>query len=225
MRTFLFVMAMAGCGDGNGTSNDAAIDTAIDTPPPALDCPTYCDKIQRNCTGANAQYPNMDHCTATCKSFDVGTSTVTDTAGNTLGCRINYAVAASTMAATQCPHAGPAGDLITAAVPAFCSGGDTCMSFCTLEILACGSLDAPLPGDPKDATNNSLFQYRNLADCMRFCPSWDKTHVYSTTSMGDSLACRLNAATSAAISVTSGKTYCAYTADFPTRACAGTASP
>jgi hypothetical protein len=221
------MMALVGCGSGNKTSIDVALDTPIDTAPPALDCPTYCAEIQRNCTGANAQYPNMDQCTATCKSFAVGTSTVTDTAGNTLGCRINYTVAASTMAITQCPHAGPAGDQITAAVPAFCSGGDVCMSFCTLEILACGSLDAPLPGNPRDATNNPLFQYRNLDDCMRLCPAWDKTHAYSTmpVSMGDSLACRLSAATSAALSVTSGKTYCAYTADFPTGACAGTASP
>jgi len=221
MRTFFIVIVLAGCGSGNKTS----IDAAIDAPPPTLDCSTYCAKIQANCTGTNAQYSNMDQCMATCASFAVGTSKVTDTADNTLGCRINYAVAASTMAATQCPHAGPAGDLITAAVPAFCSGGDVCMSFCTLEIMACGSLDAPLPGNPKDATGNPLFQFRNLANCMSLCPSWDKTHLYSTMSMGDSLACRLSAATSAALSVTSGKTYCAYTADFPTGACAGTASP
>lgn len=224
MRTFLIVIAMAGCGNVNKTPIDATIDTAIDAPPPALDCSTYCAKIQTNCTGANAQYPNMDQCMATCASFPVGTSMVTDTAGNTLGCRINSAVAASTMAATQCPHAGPAGDLIAAA-PAFCSGGDVCTSFCTLEIMACGSLNTPLPGNPKDATGNPIFQYQNLGDCMRLCPAWDKTHAYSTMSMGSSLACRLNAATSAAISVTSGKTFCAYTADFPTGACAGTASP
>ena len=91
--------------------------------------------------------------------------------------------------------------------------------------MACGSLEAPLPGNPRDNTNNPLFQYQNMDDCMRLCPAWDKTHGYSTTSMGNSLACRLNAATSAAVSVESAKIYCAYTADFPTGACAGTASP
>src|SRR5215510_60409 len=189
MRSFLIVIALVGCG-----GDDAPPDS-----PPALDCTTYCSRIQTNCTSANAQYPNMDQCMATCASFAVGTSKVTDTAGNTLGCRINSAVAASTMAGTQCPHAGPAGDLITAAVPAACSGGDICMSFCTLEIMACGSLEAPLPGNPRDNTNNPLFQYQNMDDCMRLCPAWDKTHNYSTTSTGNSLACRLNAATSAAL--------------------------
>lgn len=221
MRHFLVVIALGGCGGGNNVSIDAAIDMA----PPARDCPTYCTEIQRNCVGTNAQYPNMDQCTATCASFPVGTSTVTDTAGNTLGCRINYAVAASTMAATRCPQAGPAGDLITTATPAFCSGGDVCASFCSLEILACGSQDAPLPNDPKDDTGNHIYQYVNQANCVSLCHDWDRTHGYSTTAMGDSLACRLSAAVTAAISVDSAKVYCAYTANFPTGQCAGTASP
>lgn len=221
MRNFLILVTLAGCSGGNKTSIDATIDTA----PPTLDCPTYCAEIQTNCTGANAQYSNVDQCTATCTTFAVGTSKVTDTAGNTLGCRINYAVAASTMAATHCPHAGPAGDLITAAAPAFCSGGDVCTSFCALEIMACGSVAAPLPGNPKDSTGTPLFQYQNLANCLSLCPAWDKTHGYSTMSKGDSLACRLNAATTAAISVANAKIYCPYTADSPTGVCAGTASP
>ncbi|HEX8106460.1 MAG TPA: hypothetical protein VF516_01980 [Kofleriaceae bacterium] len=223
------MVTLAGCGGGNKVSNDAAIDTAIDTPidtvPPTLDCTAYCSEIQKSCAGANAQYPNLDQCTHTCASFVVGTSTVTDTAGNTLGCRINYAVAASTMPGTHCPHAGPAGDLITASVPGFCSGGDVCTSFCTLELLACGSMAAPLPGNPTDSMGNPVFQYRNLGDCMRLCPMWDKTHNYSTMSMGDSLACRLSAAVTAAISIDSAKIFCGYTADAPTGQCAGTASP
>jgi hypothetical protein len=220
MRTSFFIIALAGCG-----GNKASLDAAIDTPPPALDCTAYCTAVQKNCADANAQYPNLDQCTHTCASFAVGTSTVNDTAGNTLGCRIHHAVAASTMPATNCPHAGPAGDLITAATPAFCSGGDVCNSFCTLEIMACGSLDMPLPGNPRDATNNPIFQYQNFDGCMRLCPSWDKTHGYSTMAMGDSLACRLSAAVTASISVDSAKVACAYTADFPTGQCASAASP
>jgi hypothetical protein len=225
MRNFLLVMALAGCGGNHNTSIDAATDTPIDMPPLALDCSAYCAEIQMTCTGPNVQYPNLDQCTKTCASFAVGTSTVADTAGNTLGCRIHYAVAASTMPATHCPHAGPAGDLITATAPGFCSGGDICTSFCTLGILACGSMDMPLPGNPKDSFDSPLYQYKNFDGCMRLCPSWDKTHGYSTMSTGDSLACRLSAAVTASISVDSAKVSCAYTADFPTGQCAGVASP
>jgi hypothetical protein len=202
-----------------------SIDATIDMAPLALDCPTYCTEIQKNCTGPNAQYSTMDQCTKTCASFSVGTSTVTDTTGNTLGCRINYAAAASTMASTQCPHAGPAGDLITATAPAFCSGGDACMSFCTLEIMDCGSVKVPLTGNPKDANGTPLFQYQDQANCVDLCHSWDKTHVYSPMATGDSLACRLSAAVTAAISLDSARVYCAYTTDFPTGQCAGIAMP
>lgn len=216
MRTFLLAIAVTGCGGGK---------TTIDAAP--LDCSTYCTEIQANCTAANAQYLDTAHCMATCASFTVGASTTTDTAGDTLGCRIYHAGAPSVMAAaTNCPHAGPAGDLITASPPAFCSGGDVCTSFCALEIQACGSLDVPLPGNPTDATNNPLWQYRNMGDCMQSCANYDKTHAYSTSAMGNSLACRLLQATSAAISVTpNGKMYCAYTADFARGPCVGTPSP
>jgi hypothetical protein len=179
------MIALVGCGDGKPT-----IDAAPDVAAVALDCPTYCTEVQANCTGANAQYPDMAHCTATCASFTVGTSKVTDMSGNTLGCRIYYGGASSmTAAATHCVHAGPGGDLITAAPPAFCSGGDVCASFCTLEIKACGSLDAPLPGNPRDSTNNPIYQYQNIDDCMTSCAAFDKTHVYSTMAAGDSLGC------------------------------------
>lgn len=221
MRSFLIAIALAGCGGDTKPTIDAPPDSV------PLDCSTYCAEIQANCTGANAQYPDMAHCMATCASFAVGTSKVTDMSGNTLGCRIYHAGAPSMMAAaTHCPHAGPAGDLITASPPAFCSGGDVCTSFCTLEIMACGSLDAPLPGNPRDETGNPLFQYRNMADCVTSCAMFDKMHVYSTMAAGDSLACRLYHATSAAIAVApNGATDCPATADVPTGPCAGTASP
>jgi hypothetical protein len=223
MRTFLIIIALAGCGGDKKPAVDAAPDVAV----VALDCPAYCTEIQTNCTEANAQYPDMAHCAATCASFAVGTSTVTDTSGNTLGCRIYHGGAPSmTAAATHCVHAGPGGDLITATPPAFCSGGDICASFCTLEIKACGSLDAPLPGNPKDATGNPLFQYQNMANCMTACAAFDKTHVYSTAAAGNSLACRLYHATNAAIAVTpNGEMHCSHTAANPTGPCAGTATP
>ena len=227
MRAFLILMVLVGCGDDH-PAIDAAPDTEPDALVIALDCPTYCTEIQANCTGANAQYPDRQHCDATCASFTVGTSKVTDTTGNTLGCRIYHGGDPAKMAAaTHCVHAGPGGDLITATPPGVCSGGDVCESFCSLEIRACGSLDAPRPGNPKDITGNPLFQYRNMADCMTSCAAFDKTHVYSTMSAGNSLACRLFHATSAAIDVAApyGAVECPYTAVAPTGPCAGAATP
>jgi hypothetical protein len=223
MRTLLIMVALVGCGG----DKKPAIDAAPDAAPVALDCPTYCTEIQENCTGANAQYPDMAHCTATCASFTVGTSKVTDTSGNTLGCRIYHAGAPSmTAPATHCVHAGPGGDLITAAPPSVCSGGDVCASFCALEIKACGSLDAPLPGNPRDSTNNPIYQYQNMNDCMTSCAAFDKTHAYSTTASGNSLACRLYHATNAAIAVTpNGVMHCPHTAPAPTAPCSGPAMP
>jgi hypothetical protein len=225
VRCCIAVTILAGCGSDKHPAIDAAVE--IDAAPLPLDCPTYCTEIQSNCSGANAQYPDMAHCAATCASFAIGTSTTTDTSGNTLGCRINYAGALSKMAAaTHCVHAGPAGDLLMASPPAFCSGGDICTTFCNLEIKACGSLDAPLAGNPRDADGNPLFQYRNFDDCMRLCPAFDRTHPYSIVSAGDSLACRLRHATSAAIAVTpNGAMYCSATAAAPTGPCDGLATP
>ena len=160
---------------------------------------------------------NIAHCTATCASFPVGTSKVTDTAGNTLGCRIYHGGAPSSATpATHCVHAGPGGDLITAVGASTC--GDACTSFCNLEVKACGTLDAPLIGIPA--------QYQNAAACMTACAGFSKTNLYSVTSRGDSLACRLYHATNAAITG-NGVTHCPHTAATPTTGtpCTGAASP
>ncbi len=217
MGRLLILVFLVGCGD------DAP---AIDGPPVPPDCTTYCREIQASCTATNAQYPDEAHCMAACASFTVGTSTVADTTGDTLGCRIYHAVASRAEPAIHCVHAGPAGDLLTAAPPAFCSGGDFCASFCTLQIRACGSLDAPLSGDPRDASGNPLFQYRNMENCMSRCAAFDRTHVYSITSAGDSHACRLRHATTAAIAVSPyGEMECPNTAHIPTGPCVGTPTP
>jgi hypothetical protein len=219
MRIFLVLAVLAGC-DGDEGPPDAAPDAVA-----TLDCPTYCDRIQMNCTGANAQYSDRDHCIAACGTFTVGTSTVTDVSGNTLGCRVYYSGAPSKMdPATHCAQAGPGGDPIGASSTATCSGGDVCASFCALEIKACGSLEEPLDGDPRDDNGNPLFQYRNLQRCMENCATFDKTHAYSTAAAGNSLACRLLHATRAAIT-TNAKMECAYTGLPPTGPCAGTPTP
>jgi hypothetical protein len=225
IRTFVVMVALVGCGGDKIPAADAVIQ--IDAPVVTLDCPTYCTEIQSNCIGANAQYPDMAHCLATCSSFFVGSSTIIDMSGNTLGCRIYYVGAPSKMApGTHCVHAGPGGDLITATAPAFCSGGDICASFCALEIKACGSLDVPLPGNPRDDTNNPLFQYQNIDNSVSSCATFNKTHAYATTATGDSLACRLYHATNAAFAIPpNGAMHCSHTAANPTAPCAGAAAP
>jgi len=125
---------------------------------------------------------------------------------------------------TNCPHAGPAGDVISAN-PAACSGGDVCISFCTLEVQACGSQDSPLPGDPTGAGDNEIFEYPNVAQCVEFCPRIGLAHPYSTTSVGNSLACRLNEAVKAAVSVPDAIAHCFATSINAKNACAGTAMP
>lgn len=234
MRTFLLLVALAGCGGSNPVADaaiDAPVDAAIDMMPLALDCPTYCAQIEQHCAGTNLQYPAMeasstvDPCLRACAAFEPPTGKTTDTTGNTLGCRINHAAAAATMPALECPRAGPAGDAINPA-PGFCSGGDACKSFCALEIMACGSVDVPLPNNPRDASNNVLYQYQNLKGCIETCQTdFDKQHSYSTTAVGDSLACRLSAAVTAAISLDKAKVSCAYTGPTPIEHCTGTASP
>jgi hypothetical protein len=211
--------------DGAVVSQDASPDAAI----PSLDCATYCSEIQAHCTGENAQYPDMQTCLASCASFDVGTSSVTDTSGNTLGCRIYHGGdPAKNGPGTECLQAGPAGvgaQIPDGSAPTGCSGGDICLSFCMLEIQACGSQAAHLPGDPRDADGNPLYRYPDVTFCLAECDRFDKTHAYSTVAVGDSFACRLKEATLAAISIESAKMHCLNTASFPTGPCAGTASP
>lgn len=223
MRTLFITLALVGfvgCGDDGKTTTP--IDAPVVTPPidaapvVALDCPTYCGEILANCTGATAQYPDMAHCTAACAAFPVGTSKVTDTSGNTLGCRIYHAGApAKATPATHCPHAGPAGDVTTAAGAGTC--GDPCTSFCNLEVKACGTTAAPITGITP--------VYADTAACMTACNGFDKTHLYGTTSAGDSLACRLYHATNAAISATNATTHCPHTQATPTGPCAGAPTP
>lgn len=86
-------------------------------------------------------------------------------------------------------------------------------------------MTTPLPGNPLDANNKPLYQYQDMNDCVSKCSAFDKTHLYGVTASGDSLACRLYHATNAAISVTTGKTHCAHTANTPTGPCSGTAMP
>jgi hypothetical protein len=198
MRSLFLMFVLTGCGnvqDKPTTTVDAPVtpladapaDVPVDMPPAiALDCATYCTTIAANCTGANAQYPDTAHCMGTCAAFDLGTAG--QISGNTLGCRLYHAgMPAMTDPNTHCVHAGPGGDKTSAAAPGTC--GDACNSFCAIEIKACG-----VTGD-----SGGHGQYTNVAACNFACAMFEKTHLYSITSTGDSLACRLYHATNAAI--------------------------
>lgn len=198
-RNLLLLLVLVGCSDSNNnTTPDAAT--------VALDCPSYCTEIQANCTMGNAQYPDASHCMAACASF-LMTGALADTAGNTLGCRIYHAGAPAKMdPVTHCPHAGPGGDL-TSVTSGAGTCGDACTSFCALEIKACG-MGATAPA-----------QYADMPSCITACKGFTNTthkYIYSSTtsSAGDSLACRLAHATNAAISGNAA-THCPHTGPTP----------
>ncbi|MEO7729374.1 MAG: hypothetical protein ABIY55_00240 [Kofleriaceae bacterium] len=193
----------------DGSVDALSVDAAIEP----LDCTSYCTDIQTNCTGANAQYPDMGHCTASCALFPVGNRG--DTTGNTLACRLYHAgVPAMGAPNTHCVHAGPGGDRTNVAAPGTC--GDACESFCILEVGACGTLDAPIPGITP--------QYQNRTACLSACAGFDRTHLYSIGASGNSLACRLYHVTNAAVSGLA-ETHCSHTNQVPTGPCSGVASP
>jgi hypothetical protein len=220
MRTLLITLALVGFGCGGSNNNPA--DAPIDLPALALDCPSYCTEIQANCTGPNAQYPTQAQCQATCKSFALGTISDRGPNQNTLGCRLYHAgTPAMTTPGMHCPHAGPAGDLVTVAAG---SGtcGDACTSFCTLEMATCGSSDAPITGVTPVAP---AVPYKNLGDCMSKCAGFATTTAYSTAATsGNTLACRLfhltNAANYAAMGMnTTAQNHCGHSLATPTGQC------
>ena len=138
-------------GTTTSSSSSSGGDAGDGGPAVTLDCNTYCNEIDKNCTGVYEQYPTVDggsaSCLASCKSFPLGT--LADTGGqNTLGCRIYHAGAPSaTLPATHCQHAGPSGGDTTPSddvegsdagidpSPGVC--GSACASFCDLVMSAC----------------------------------------------------------------------------------------
>jgi hypothetical protein len=187
MRKVLLMIALVACGGDDGDTNDAGPGSDGGRPVLTLDCPTYCTTIMANCTGANAQYQDMNECLGTCSGFPPGAA-ATETSGNTLGCRIYHAQNAMVLndAVTHCPHAGPPGGKVDSTGTC----GDPCVSFCALEEKICGTDAAPVTG----VTN----RYTSTAACMTACAGFNKTVQYSPTAPnGDTFACRVNHVTNA----------------------------
>jgi hypothetical protein len=199
------------------SQTDAA--TSDGAAPAALDCASYCGELSANCKGDNAQYPSADQCMTTCAKMTEKGS-LTDTSGNTLGCRIYHGGAPSvSMPEVHCIHAGPAGMQVNATAGST-NCGDPCTDFCTLNLATC---------------TGTLAQYSDMNACMTACngdgtathPGFNKTELYkvndsttpATTPSHNSLACRIYHTTNAAVSDANATTHCKHTAETPVQAC------
>jgi hypothetical protein len=163
----------AGCGDDTGNLQmDAAApgDMAMSSTPT---CADYCAKIQMNCTVAGVdgghgtiQYPSAALCNTYCTMVAAWPTGMTgDTMGNTIGCRLYHAGAASGNAVLHCPHAGT-------------TGGGMCGSYCDnyCQLMA------------KNCTGANMVY--DAATCMTKCATIPTTGFAGDTS-GNTIQCRI----------------------------------
>ncbi|MEI8259193.1 MAG: hypothetical protein WCJ30_26285 [Deltaproteobacteria bacterium] len=164
-------------------------DTGADTGSPTdggnntAACMAYCTTIMTNCTAANAQYVTMDACMGSCLGLPVGTAGATS--GNSIACRAYHAAAAATGAGLHCPHAGPSGASVC---------GTPCEGFCAIAMHAC---------------TGANMEFASADACISACNAFATTPSYSTTTTsGNSYACRLYHLTVASSSTASAATHC-----------------
>ena len=140
----------------------------VDAPPKDPSCADYCTIITANCQGADAQYADADACVAYCETqaaLPVGASS--DTAGNTVGCRMYHAgVAGMGEPGVHCPHAGPSGGDVC---------GTWCDNYCHLSGLNCIGDDT---------------LYSDNAECLTGCDAFAADGAPGDTE-GDSVQCRI----------------------------------
>lgn len=106
-----------------------------------LTCDYYCSTIMTGCNDKmkTQQYADMASCLATCAGF-FKTGALSDTMGDTLGCRIYHAGVASKdamSALTHCGHAGPTGGDKDVSDAAGGPCGEGCESFCAIQAKVC----------------------------------------------------------------------------------------
>lgn len=148
-----------GGGTGGGSTSTGGPDGGAGTP----DCQTYCDTVMASCTKDMAVYASQAICLAACASMPTGA--VSDTSGDTVGCRTYHAGAAKSDPATHCPHAGPGG-------AGYC--GSNCDGYCQLVLKACPSV------------------YASEMECQTTCKTFKDMEPFSATDVtGDTLQCRL----------------------------------
>lgn len=159
------------CDEPEGTNTCPEGSDQADCSVAPSSCETYCNTIQSNCTGANAQYPDKATCLATCAAIPAGT--LGDMEGNSVACRTYHSGAAQMDSAAHCVHAGPSGGGIC---------GDYCESFCAVVPLVCPDV------------------YLTAKECMFECSMFPNGEPYDASdTTGDTLACRFYHATIASV--------------------------
>jgi len=154
-------------------------------------CTQYCDAIMQGCPDAHAQYVSEAACLASCADLPAGTPG--DLNGNTINCRLTYALKASTEPATYCTWAGPGGD-------GQC--GNNCQGFCALMMNACTAA----------STGDATEYFASEIDCEKACEAIPDVGNYSATDVteqsgSDEVQCRLYHV-NAAIAASDPKTHC-----------------
>lgn len=99
-------VCFAWCAFGCGSPQDVSLESPSGPTP----CDAYCGFITVNCTRGYIQYPTFGDCMTACATFAVSADPNVST-GNTLQCRMLYAVTATTPERKQafCEDAGPSG--------------------------------------------------------------------------------------------------------------------
>lgn len=155
------------CDEPEGTGTCAEGTDQADCNIMLSDCEVYCNSIQSNCIGKNAQYADKATCLATCAVIPPGMPG--DTMFNSTACRSYHASAASTDPSSHCIHAGPSGGGIC---------GDPCESFCTIVPKLCPDI------------------YLTAKECMFECSNFPNDEPYDASdTTGDTFACRMYHAT------------------------------
>ena len=177
----------AGGGSGGGSGGGTGGGTAAAT------CTGYCTTIQMNCAASTdggvsvGQYPNADSCNGVCAAFVQGDAGAV--AGNSKECRNYHAGASPADKTLHCPHAGPAGDGVC--------GASNCESFCIIAQSICTGA-------------NSAFA--DNAACMTACNAFPQAtaHYNSSSTSGNTFACRMYHLSVAASSAANATTHCGH---------------
>ena len=162
-----YYIVVDGWGTGEG-SYELVVSKGLDNSAPELTCEYLCGLLDLACTGENAQYDDTAACVDYCQTagaFPDGD--LSDTDGNTVGCRIYHAgVALSGDAELHCPHAGPTGAGVC---------GTWCENYCSLALQNCTGGDE---------------LYADEATCLTACDGLASDAAPGAVS-GDSVQCRV----------------------------------
>lgn len=180
-------IAGGNAGSAAGGAPDGAAGAA--TEPPSL-CARYCDAVMAACVDGRAQYTDLDACLTECAYFPEGSAG--DNTGNTLNCRLNYALKAPSEPLTYCTWAGPGGD-------GMC--GSNCEGFCTL-MSACTAETTRGPDDYFVSNDECLANCEGLPSSGGY-----DANALSNTGHGDTYDCRLYHV-GAAISAADSEVHC-----------------